>query len=82
MCQHCRVNASGGESVLHGQRKTMIRDLAEKRVALLDSATLFEMSLDERIDLDTAIARLERKERVRLRNVSGDRLRVMFDEIE
>jgi hypothetical protein len=74
MCTHCKSNASGGTSVHHGERKHLIAEIAESRVASLDAATIMEIAGDERISLDAAIEACERSERKRLRSVPLSKL--------
>lgn len=66
MCAHCKNNARGGRSVLHGAKRHLVREIAERKIADLDSATILEMVGDDRVSLDAAIESAERMLRKQL----------------
>lgn len=62
-------------------RESLISEIAEFRVGEIDSATLMELSLDAREDLDATIARMERVERKRLAKLRTEKLWQLHEEI-
>ncbi len=78
-CKTCRGNTL--DRCVTEVRDDLVANLAITRVAEIDTATLIELSLDEREDLDATIARMERRERKRLRKLSTEKLWAMSEDI-